>query len=416
MEPAILGPFIRGFENIQQEIVQHLVGTAISEKVFHRMKLLRENGGLGLGFLTEIAHASFVASLVGVQHSLQSAQIDLRDTSISIIENLQISINFMKDRIPTLTLDNVWKEVASSGETLQSTFTSKLTAKKLDEYLVIINGAEDKREIVNMHATIDPHAGAWITVIAKTDLLTMTDLEVKVALSYRFHLMQVISPTNVRCNCGYGFLDAYAGHLLNCSKGGGHQATHDALKTSICSFSNYSGFRCRMEVQNELMGDGMRADMTYVRGSLKARTTLTDVTVINPNSGRNKADCCRQTPEMLAKKGWAAQRAADAKNRKYRSVCAANDSEFIPLVFESTGHMHKDLLDLITTITDHAAEIRKIPAHVLRNYYINTLSVTLHRCTAQAMIRRSAQIQGNSILPALQYTMSYDSIMHHDDA
>lgn len=417
MEPAILEPFIHGFTNIQRQIVHHIAGTAIADITFERMKLDIEKGGMGLGFMNEVAHASFVASMVGVQQSLRMADEQYRHLRIPMLQSMERCVARIQRSTPaSLTMANVWAEVAPSRDTLQAKFTAVLVKSKLNEHLELINALTDKRAIVNMYSTIDPHAGLWLTVIPKTDPLTMTDLQVSVALRRRFYIEQSISPPHVQCDCNKGLWDKYGVHQLNCNKGRGHQTTHDNLSNLLCGALNKSGFRARQEVIVASWGNGRRADLTIDQLGLGPTIVHTDITVTHSLTGRNNESCNNQTLPLLAKAGWAANNAAAKKIKKYAQLCDQNNSKFIPLVFETSGHMHASILKLITDITKHAANICKIPAHVLKRYYLNTISVILHRCLSDAMISKSAQVLGNQMLPGQKYVMTYDNIMLHDRA
>jgi len=179
---------------------------------------------------------------------------------------------------------------------------------------------------------------------------------------------------------------------------------------------NKCGFRTRQEVRVASYGNGQRADLTIEQLGLGPRIVHTDITVTHSLAGRNDETCDNQKLPTLAKTGWAADQAAAKKIKKYAQLCEQNNSKFLPLVFESSGHMHESILKLITDVTKHASNICKIPAHVLKRYYLNTLSVILHRCLSDAMISKSAQVLGNQILPGQQYVMSYENIMLHDRA
>jgi hypothetical protein len=313
-------------------------------------------------------------------------------------------------------MNNVWAEQPLTNDTLQAKFTALLVKNKLNEFLATVNAATDKRFIVNMYSTIDPHAGLWLTVIPKTDPLVMTDLQVLVALRRRFYIVQDISPTHVRCDCKHGHWDAHGVHLLNCNKGRGHQTTHNNLSNQICGSINFSGINARQEVTVAHYGNGQRADITIEQQGLGTRIIHTDITVTHSLVGRNNETCNNQPLSTLAKAGWAAENAAAKKIKKYGTLCLQNNSKFIPLVFETSGYMHPAVLNLITDFTKHAAHIRKIPAHVLKQYQLNAISVILHRSLSEAMISKSAQVLGNRMTPGQRYVMTYENIMLHDRA
>ena len=242
-----------------------------------------------------------------------------------------------------------------------------------------------------------------------------------VAMRNRFNIFQIISPSSICCDCaGNQQLDKMGVHLQNCPKGGGHQRRHDELVHYVARMANHAGIKCGTEVRNEFTQEtpecNKRPDITLQQGTVTQRRLQADVTVTHPLAGRNNANCSGQSMALLKTTGWAANAAATKKINKYRNICNLNDSSFIPLVFESSGYMHTDLLHLITLITRHAADTRKIPAHILKQYHINSLSVILQKTTADGMIRRSAQLQGAALTPAARYVMTHDDIMSHDRA
>ena len=425
MPPYRLQRFIAGFEAIQRAIVQHLVGADITDQTFRRMKLAINQSGLGLGFLPETSHASYIASIVATQDSIKRVYPQLLQPNegsghqIASMISFEESVTHLQQSMPELTVANVFGELATTGKTLQAKFTEKMVHSKLEEFLADLHNPmrhPDRREIPLVHGAIDDHAGAWMLTIPKTELLRMSDQQVAVALRNRFYIDQCCSPTNLCCDCqAKTRLDPKGYHICTCHKGGGAQRTHDELKNYICNAGCYSGFQVKAEMRYEL--DKVRPDLTFQRGTMTdGRPVHADLTVTNTLRGRSDPACKRQTLALLTKKGWAAERAAHGKIQKYKAACAQMNSSFIPLVFESTGHMHNDVIVLLKTISSHASESRKIPAHVLFQYHINHLSVILQRGIADAMLRRSAQIQGGVMIPFMRHIMSYDNIMLHDRA
>jgi hypothetical protein len=417
-DPTLLAPFLHGFSETQRQIVQNLVDSEVSDAQLERMKLPINQGGFDLGFQEITSCAAYVSSLVGVQHTLRTIPgIDLEEQSIPLLMRMGECVEAMQEVIPNINKQTIWAETAPSGQTLQSKFTGHMIAPKHAQILQAILDSGDTHGYVSLSSATNLTAGAFIRTIPKTQLLSMSNLETTVALCNRFHMTQRISPA-VRCDCSYnGLLDSRGVHLSICSRGGGHQTTHDNLNNFIASISSQSGFRNKVEERLMFDGTGKRPDISFAPGTLDPKPVLVDVTVTHPLSGRNNPNCNGQAPATLAKSGWAAQNAAQGKNRKYTDACNRIDSKFIALVFESSGYMHPDLLLLLKTISEHAAETRKIPAHILYRYYINTLSVILHRSVAAAMIRRSMWVMaGASVLPVQRHMMSYDNIMLHERA
>ena len=67
------------------------------------------------------------------------------------------------------------------------------------------------------------------------------------------------------------------------------------------------------------------------------------------------------TLDKAKDKGRAARTAAAAKLRKYDQLARSNGLGFTPLIFESAGHMHEDLLKVLKRAAQHGEALRKVP-------------------------------------------------------
>ena len=69
------------------------------------------------------------------------------------------------------------------------------------------------------------------------------------------------------------------------------------------------------------------------------------------------------TPEVQADHAYA------DKNRKYKNVSHQNGLSFSPLIFESTGRMHKSTVAILRSFAKLAEEPLRIPKAVLYSYF-----------------------------------------------
>ena len=74
-----------------------------------------------------------------------------------------------------------------------------------------------------------------------------------------------------------------------------------------------------------------------------------------------------------------------AKNTKYRQICIDNGYQFQPIVLETNGNIHPEVLKFLRNVAKQATVISKIDEHTLYNYYLKVLSVQLQIGLAQSI-------------------------------
>ena len=106
--------------------------------------------------------------------------------------------------------------------------------------------------------------------------------------------------------------------------------------------------------------------------------------------------------------GAQSRNAHSAKIRKYTIPNEALRLSFRPIVFESSGLFHKDVIKFLTHLATNAAEIRKIDANVLLNYFMKRLSMCLQVSFADNIINRIHDINGQRNGISLRAVNSHD--------
>ena len=67
------------------------------------------------------------------------------------------------------------------------------------------------------------------------------------------------------------------------------------------------------------------------------------------------------------------------------NVINANGLGFHPIIFESTGFVHKHTRDYFITLAKRASEEKKIPSAILYSYFVKRLSVRLQKGISHAI-------------------------------
>ena len=115
------------------------------------------------------------------------------------------------------------------------------------------------------------------------------------------------------------------------------------------------------------------------------------------------------TPEIQADHAYA------DKNRKYKNVSHQNGLSFSPLIFESTGRMHKSTVAILRSFAKLAEEPLRIPKAVLYGYFIRRISCCLQRSIARAILTRVSAIKGRvSKATRNSYYTSHEFILSHN--
>ena len=93
----------------------------------------------------------------------------------------------------------------------------------------------------------------------------------------------------------------------------------------------------------------------------------------------------------------AAKKAAEQKRAKYRTIAPINNLGFIPIIFETTGSMHEDVLKLLAENLKAFSMQSGISFDTLWRYWISSLMVTLQSGNADAIMKRSSKVNGSYV-------------------
>ena len=93
--------------------------------------------------------------------------------------------------------------------------------------------------------------------------------------------------------------------------------------------------------------------------------------------------------EQAMRRGASSKARSNDKNAKYRTLAHAAGIEFIPLVFESCGRMHKCVTDFVSNCCKVASENRNIPHKVLTKFWLRNLAFRLQHQLSKSIVKKS---------------------------
>ena len=90
----------------------------------------------------------------------------------------------------------------------------------------------------------------------------------------------------------------------------------------------------------------------------------------------------------------AAELAYSRKQASYREIAPANNFDFVPVIFESTGNIHPETVKFLNSILEKSASGDKSRLGALKRCWYGALSFSLQKFLAQAILSRIADMNG----------------------
>ena len=378
----------------------------IPENFWRQCCLAICDGGLGLKDTAESAYHAFVASFVEslpTVAKLFPEMATLQGNSRSEKEFRKslrhISVNSSPGNSP-LTLDAVLNiaDTKASNETLQGLLGDLVKDAAIE--LVKNSFGEDTHQLAWFVSITDSNAGKWLDVCPKSAQFEFSNAAFSAALAYRMFLQQPTFIPGSKCNCKKKpELDPLSHHLATgCAKGGLRNATHNSLIYTMKDLLNCCGIMSRRE------------EFGCFRGSDENNNQRPDLSVYNMPGSRNKIVCdaqvtcpvpinarLRLSRVQALKPGRAATIASQQKKSKYRAICASNNLEFKPLIFESTGRMEKSCFNFCHRALNYMAKGNATMMSIYQNYWMSRISCVMQKAIANAILQRSSVLNGNLV-------------------
>jgi hypothetical protein len=175
---------------------------------------------------------------------------------------------------------------------------------------------------------------------------------------------------------------------------------YDAIKYVIKNLCNYSGFVTRIEeircFQEAVPNSNLRPDISIYnypvqpnsRKKLILDVSVTHPTLITSNRtlSRNEAlQPCRAANLCYAR-----------KQTKYMDISIANNLEFLPIIFETTGKIHpKTECFIDRLLTQMLTNTESRTSSVLHFYWYARISCSLQKSIVEVLVSKSRLINGS---------------------
>jgi hypothetical protein len=129
--------------------------------------------------------------------------------------------------------------------------------------------------------------------------------------------------------------------------------------------------------------DGQRPDLRLEREGINGRDLYLDITISHPT-------CQSYVRNAGKERGFTIKKKVKEKNEKYKEKCERQGICFMPLAFESFGLASKEVVNLISSLAEKAAELSGIPFELVLSYWKKRISTTLQVGTAKFIMDASS--------------------------
>jgi hypothetical protein len=404
--PELLEDFINRFDFLKRDTLESILSTRVSDSIWFQSCLATNDGGLGYQNVQRMSHPAYLSSMVQCSSTLQEISPHIFDSEIPMIRSFHASLA-MNARLSgsdtPLTYQDITALLAQAmqkNETLQSKLFEMQRPHTIQLFKDSITDTKRLAWIVSLSGS-DSKSSRWLDVTPKTVDFKFKSDQFQALLCHRLLLQQPIFVPTSKCYCKSApLLDPYGHHLsAGCAKDGTFHKTHDSLKMVIKDLCNFAGFVTRVEeprcFQEADPDCNLRPDLSiYNFPNHPRRKLILDVSVTHPVPIISSRVLSRNEASQPCR---AANLCFNRKNNKYSAVSEANDLEFLPLIFETTGKMHPKTETFLDRTVAEIVNTRDHPGvrSVLQFYWFARVSCCLQKCIADSILSKSRVVNGS---------------------
>jgi hypothetical protein len=305
-------------------------------------------------------------------------------------DEFQFNLMMLQDKLKKINEDQ-------NNVTFQSFLSESIDEKILENIKDSILGTQHLAWVDSLKNTV---GGRWLEVAPKSAEFTFSPEEFRAALRYRLYLSNPLYIQGSKCNCKKKTSLDHRGHHLatGCGCDGTRHNTHDSTVTVMKDLLSFAGIksikeekRCFQDVE---IGYRKRPDLSVLNLPGTNKKVLLDISITSPIQNINNQLHGISRNQAL-NRGRLSQVRYNDKCRKYKAICERSNLEFVPIIFESTGALHKEALKFFHKIIDIMAGNDHKLKHIYNLFWTGRLACKLQKCIAYAIISKSKVINGN---------------------
>jgi hypothetical protein len=445
VRPSLTNGLVAKFEILKKKIFASHLGEPpdyLSDITWEQCGFGIGDGGMGLSDMHNVQKSAFASSVIAVYHTSLKEEFGLerrldsenahvhRAGILHLEEFYAIFLEFHRLKPDVFSNIQCFLQIgAEKRETVQSILTNYVVREKLALFKAKLIGPH-----IHLAAWMTslecPEAGRWLTVVPRCDTFQFNNACYETSLRYRLLLPQRNLVEGTICNCKRKtVLDVTGHHLVSgCGCYGKRTQHHDSMAYALNGSISYCGLRSVREELGCFRGtdpeNGKRPDISVlnplpsedlVHSQGGTPKLVLDVQITCPIPGSQGGVFKRMTPYHAKKALHQADKAFNHKNNTYKKIAEDNGLSFLPIIFESTGRAHPKTLEFIDSISEHAAEVKRIDKGIIFGFIMNKLSCTLQKGIGDTISSRLSTINGHLTRAASRhYSLSNAFVSSHE--
>ncbi len=400
--PSLTNEYVEAYDQLKKSLLEDITGKDISERQWTQACFPTKDSGLGYQNVKATVHPAFIAALYQAENPLRDLGLNINESDnpicVAFRESLRVHSELAELDTP-LTKDSINAIPIGEGETLQCAITSQQTKVIKKNHTENTNDTKELAWLVSLSDS-DSMSSRWLDVCPKKEYCTFTPNQFICLLQYRLFMRQNQHFYNSRCTCKNApVLDPQGHHLsMGCAKEGTYYKLHDSLKFLWREFFSLSGTMVRLEeqgcFQEAYPENNKRPDISLLNLN-PHKKIVCDISVAHPYpiTGANTLTRVQALQPLRS-----ANNTFQRKINTYQHLCDANNLEFRPLIFESTGKLHPtcratfDNTIKLMMPNDHSHMIS-----ITKHYWSSRFSCCFQKCIADAFLSKTRAINGNLI-------------------
>ena len=417
--PELLTEFIGAFDNQKRDILDSILHSKSDDTTWLLSCLNICDAGLGLQLVKNVSPAAYVASVFECSSTLKNICPTIFETDIpmiqafngSLVQNAQLA----GEDIPMTYQDLILLSSTPQKNTLpRDTLQSKLYERQRP-YIVkrFLDSVTDTKRLAWITSLSgDSKSGRWLEVCPKTKDYKFTPEEFRTQLHHRLFLQTPSFIPGSKCTCRNSPpLDSLGHHISSgCNKDGTLHKIHDGLKFLFKDMCNYAGLMTRLEEQRcfqmAFPDNNQRPDISIFNFPKCQKKLIIDIALTHPVPITGSRVLSRN--EALISNRASNSKFKDKVN-KYAATAAANNLEFLPIIFETTGKMHPKTATFFDNVIDYMARGDATTKAKSLLFWSARISCLIQKYISHAVLSRSQVINGN-LTRDMNYQFAMDFI------
>jgi hypothetical protein len=390
--------FIKAFDDMKRSILCSIIERdSIPDRQWTQACLPITSGGLGYSFSSDVSYAAFIASFHECLPHLDDLinDGDNLNSKCQVIKDLEDAISFVSKSADDFNLEYLSSVVIPKDESLQHFISHIMTEKREEHFFKSLSDNNEKAWIVSLK---HKECSAWLEAIPKNSYLSMNSDQFSTAMSLRLYHNQKDLLMGTKCTCtvakSHPMIDPQCIHLCTgCRMDGTRIRTHNNVRDSFNAMLNHCGIKTIVEEKNCFKAadpyNGEKLDISAINLPGYAMKQLLDIRITSPCPTDGKSTL---TLNQALNPLRAANHSFQEKKRKYEKNAFANNLGCLPIVFEVTGAMHPNVLNLIEKVTRTRCKTLHCSFNNLSKYWLSVISITLQSSLSAGIMTRLSNI------------------------